>query len=499
MQSGESSNPRIADRSIHTSAAARPPQTSSEVLELFKKENIRFVDLQFTDLSGRLQHTTVPAHSFSEKSFENGVPKLDGSSIRGFTEIQESDMLLMPDVSTFAMVPWMPDSMKTARLICNVEWGAGLGPLSRDPRWIAKKAEETARKQGYDTVFVGSELEFFVFDRVTWDVATPFKGQSYSIESKEAAWSTTGVNYPIRFKGGYFPAPPIDTLTEYRNECVTIMEDQFGMITEAHHHEVATAGQVEIDVRYDRLAATADNMMTFKYIARNVASKYGLMPTMMPKPLVMDNGSGMHAHFSLWDGGKNLFYDPDDSYAELSQLCRYFTGGVMEHARSLAAIYAPTTNSYRRLVPGYEAPVYVAWSLRNRSATVRIPGYEKGPQNAASKRIEFRPPDPACNPYLAFAGILAAGLDGIKKKISPGDPVDENIYHIIPQRRKQLGIRELPGSLEEALECLKSDQEYLKTIFSQDVIETIIEIETEDYKAVAIRPHPYEFYLYFDA
>jgi glutamine synthetase len=473
-------------------------RTPDEVLKKISEERVKFVDLQFTDVLGRLQHITLPSHAINEGSFEVGVPKLDGSSIRGFVEIQESDMVLKPDPSTFAIVPWMPENLRTARMLCDVYWGFGEGRFERDPRRIAQNAESELKKLGYDFSYWGPEVEFFVLDKVTWDVMMPYSGMGYKIESKEAAWSPSGSNYPIRFKEGYYPAPPHDTLMEYRSECVSILENYFNVICDAHHHEVATAGQCEIDIFRDTLTNMADNVMTYKYVTKNVAHQRGMLATFMPKPIFMDNASGMHVHVSLWKGNTNLFYDPNDLHAELSQLGRYFAGGIMEHSRALAAIVAPTTNSYRRLVPGYEAPVYIAWSRRNRSANVRIPVYEKGAKGAAKKRIEYRTPDPSCNPYLAFAAITAAGIDGIKKSIDIGDPVDEDIYKLSPERRSQLGIKELPGSLQEAIECLKSDSEFLKPIFTQDAIDKIIELELDAALQVAIRPHPYEFYLYFD-
>lgn len=469
-------------------------------------EGIRFIDLQFTDVPGRLQHVTVPVGRFSTKFFVEGVPKLDGSSIRGFAEIFESDLVLKPDPSTFAVIPWGSAENKCARFLCDVYVGYGGGRLSRDPRFVAQRAEEYALEQGFSSYW-GPEVEFFVFKKVTWDVLNPYRGQSYSIESPEAAWSS-GEGYPVRFKEGYFPAPPHDSLMEYRSTVVRLMEDYFGIACEAHHHEVATAGQGEIDMVRDRLVKMADNVMTLKYVVKNVAFQQGMVATMMPKPIFGDNASGMHVHVSLWGDPPstrveeeqlvNMFYDAEDKYAELSQLGRYFVGGLLEHSRALTAITNPTTNSYRRLVPGYEAPVFIAWSKANRSANVRIPVYEKGAENAARKRVEFRTPDPSCNPYLCFAAIMSAGLDGVRKKIDPGDPVDENIYHLTPERRRQLGIRELPGSLKEAVECLKSDSEFLKPVFSDELIETIIENDLRDHVQVSARTHPYEFYLYFD-
>ncbi len=469
--------------------------STDDVLKGIREQGIKFIDLQFTGLMGRFHHTTVNAAMFDESSIEDGMPKLDGSSIRGFSEIHESDMVLKPDPNTFAAIPWI-ERDKTARMICDVYWGYGGGRLARDPRGIAQRAEKFLKEEGYNIAYWGPEVEFFVFDKVTWDSMSPSKGSGYSIESREAPWSSNAA-YPIRLKDGYLPATPNDTLTDYRNECVDILNENFGVICDAHHHEVATGGQCEIDIYYDTLTNMADGALTYKYVVKNIARKYDMVATMMPKPVALDNGSGMHVNVSLWND-KNEFYDPNDKHAELSQLGRYFGGGIMEHAMSLSAIVAPTTNSYRRLVPGYEAPVYIAWSKRNRSAIVRIPTYFKGEKAAKTKRIEFRAPDPSCNPYLCFAAVLAAGLDGIRKKREIGDPVDEDIYKMSPERRKEMGIKQLPGSLKQAIEHLESDNAYLKPLFSDDTIQTIIEMERKDSMDVSMRPHPHEFHLYFD-
>lgn len=475
----------------------RPVQYSaSDVMRAIKERHLKYIDLQFTGLSGRFHHVTVSSDTFNAASFEDGMPKLDGSSIKGFTEIHESDMILKPDPNTFAILPW-DDRYGTARLICDVHWGFSGGRLSRDPRAIAQKAEKFLKEEGFSTAYWGPEVEFFVFDKVTWDTMTPSKGSSYSIESKEAPWSRDAA-YPIRLKEGYLPATPLDTLNDYRNECVDVLNQSFGILCDAHHHEVASGGQCEIDIYFDTLTNTGDTTMTYKYAVKNIARKYGMVATMMPKPVAMDNGSGMHVNVSLWNE-KNEFYDPNDKHAELSQLGRYFGGGIMEHASALSAIVAPTTNSYRRLVPGYEAPVYIAWSRRNRSAILRIPTYFKGQKAAKSKRLEFRAADPSSNPYLCFAAVLAAGLDGVRKKRDVGDPVDEDIYKMSAERREQLGIKQLPSSLKEAVESLASDRDFLKPIFESDTIETIMEMARKDYMEVSLRPHPYEFHLYFDA
>lgn len=475
-------------------------RTVAEVMELLERDKVRFIDLQFTDLNGRLQHVTVSRRSIDEEFFEHGAPKLDGSSIRGFVEMHESDMVLKPDPNTYALIPWSSEQNRTARFICDVYRGFGQGRLGRDPRYIAQRAEEYLKAEGFTLSYWGPEVEFFVFDKVGWDVLNAYRGQSYYVVSREAAWNTAAdVSYPIRFKEGYFPAPPHDTLMEFRCECVRMLEDYFGIFSDAHHHEVATAGQCEIDMYRDTLTNMADSVMTYKHVVKNVAKSMGMIATFMPKPIFGDNASGMHVHVSLWKGDVNTFYDPDDEYAEISQVGRYFIGGLKEHARSLTAITNPTTNSYKRLVLGFEAPVYIVWSRSNRSACIRVPVYHRGSNVAAkAKRVEYRPPDPSANPYLCLAAILAAGLDGIKKKIDPGDPIDENIYLLTPEKRRELGVKELPGSLKEAIEELQSDMEYLKPIFTNEVIDKFLELTMDYYTQVSIRPHPYEFYLYFD-
>ena len=320
-------------------------------------------------------------------------------------------------------------------------------------------------------------MEFFVFDTVTWDVASPF-GSSHKITSVESANEARGTNFPIRFKEGYYPTPPSDTLQDYRSEVAYHLDESFGIINDAHHHEVATAGQCEINLYRDTLTPMADSILTYKYVIKNVASNRGLIATIMPKPIFGDNASGMHVSSSLWKGDKNAFYDEADEYANLSQTGRYYVGGLLAHSRAICAITNPTTNSYRRLVPGYEAPVFVAWSRGNRSANVRIPLHYKGKSGMKGKRAEFRTPDPSANTYLAFAAIVSAGLDGIKKKLDPGDPVNEDIYELTPQKRKEYGVKELPRSLLEAIESLKSDSGFLKGVFTDDLIDMIIELET---------------------
>ena len=469
------------------------PKTPEEALKFLKDNNIKWVDLQFTDLPGRLQHITIPASEFAEESFKTGFGKLDGSSIKGFTSIYESDMVLTPIPNTMALVPW---NEGIVRVITQVHWGGGKGRFERDPRYIAEEAERKQSEEGYVSYF-GPELEFFIFDKVDLDVATPQSGTGYKIYAREAPWSKNG-SFIIRYKEGYYPAPPIDQLMDIRLEAINILTDYFGFDVEASHHEVATAGQGEIDFRFSTLADTADKVQTLKYVLKNVAAKHGMVATFMPKPMFGDNGTGMHTHFSLWSkDGKNLMYDPNDEYAELSQIGRYIVGGILEHGRAISAIASPTVNSYRRLIPGFEAPIYLVWSKGNRSAAIRIPSYYRGMEKA--KRLEYRPPDPSSNPYLVFAALLMAGLDGIKKKIDPGDPVDENIYHMSKERKEQLKIKELPRSLEEALDELESDNEFLKPVFNSSIINTYIDLKRDESRTLQQYPHPMEVYYYLDA
>ena len=477
----------------------RPTQirySADEVFAKIKHDQIKFIDLQFSSLTGRFHHTTISADTFTPDQMEDGVPKLDGSSIVGFTSIDDSDLILKPDPNTYATIPWMVEH-KTARLLCDIYWGFGRGRLERDPRAIAQKAEQYVKAQGYDFSQWGPEVEFFVFDKVHWDVLTPYKGQSYSIESVEAPWSQEGTGYPMGLQEGYYPSTPSDTLSSFRSECVDVLIEHFGILCDNHHHEVATAGQCEIDIRYDYLTNSADATQTYKYVIRNIAQKHGKVATMMPKPISMDSGSGMHTNVSLWKNNTNLFFDKDEK-EELSQIGRYFCGGILNHARALVAITNPTTNSYHRLVPGYEAPVYIAWSGSNRSAIVRVPQHFKGEKYSYLKRLEFRAPDPSSNPYLVFSAVLAAGLDGLKKKTDPGEQVREDIFKMTRGERKKRGINILPVNLGEALDALESDRKFLNPIFSNSVIDKIIELERRDQREIAIRPHPHEFYLYFD-
>ncbi len=464
-----------------------------KAISMLKSGKVKWVDLQFTDLLGKLHHITIPAKHFTKDSFYEGFGKLDGSSIKGFTEIYESDMVLFPIPESITQIPWSPG---TARMLAKVHRGAGAGRFERDPRGIAERAEEYQNELGYRSYY-GPEPEFFIFDSVNLDVSQPSSGIGYKIHSREAPWENSGT-FAIRHKEGYYPAEPVDQLGEIRKEMAGMLIDNFGFEIEATHHEVATAGQSEMNFKYSTLVDTADKLQTLKYVVKNVAYAHGMLATFMPKPFYGDNGTGMHTHFSLWTlKGKNVMYDAGDKYAEISKEGRYAIGGLLKHARALSAIVSPTVNSYHRLIPGYEAPVYLAWSKSNRSAVVRVPTYYKGIEKA--KRLEYRAPDPTCNPYLAFSAILMAGLDGIKKKIDPGAPVvDENIWHMSAAKRKELKIDEIPRSLDEALDELETDDEFLKPVFSKGIIQSYIDIKRDECRMLASYPHPMEVYHYLD-
>jgi glutamine synthetase len=464
-----------------------------EVLEYAKQKEARQLDLRFTDLPGLQQHVSYPIGELEEESFEEGFG-IDGSSIRGWAAINESDMLLVPDPKTAFMDPFT--ETRTLVMTCDVIDPITRQHYDRDPRWIARKAELYLQNSGIaDTAYFGAEAEFFIFDNIRFD-QNQHSG-FYFIDAEEGRWNSgreeNNLGYRPRYKEGYFPVPPTDHYQDLRAEMVNTMME-CGLNIECHHHEVATGGQCEIDQRFDVLLKSADNMMTYKYCIRNVAYQYGKTVTFMPKPLFGDNGSGMHTHQSLWAGGTPLF--AGDMYAGLSQLALWYIGGLLKHARALSAIIAPTTNSYKRLVPGYEAPVNLAYSRRNRSAAVRIPMYSASPK---TKRLEFRPPDPSCNPYLAFASMLMAGLDGVVNKIDPGESLDKDIYDLSPEEMKN--VPSMPASLEEALTCLEEDHAFLLKgdVFSEELLETYISYKRKnEADAIRLRPHPYEFALYYD-
>jgi glutamine synthetase len=464
-----------------------------EVLDFAKKKEVRQLDLRFSDIPGLQHHITYPISELSLDSFENGFG-IDGSSIRGWAAINESDMLLIPDPSTAFVDPFY--QIPTLVMIGNVRDPLTRQSYERDPRWIAQKAEVYLQNSGLgDTAYFGAEAEFFIFDNIRFDQNA--HSGFYFIDAEEGRWNsgreTNNLGYRPRYKEGYFPVPPTDHYQGLRSEMVDTME-KCGIVVECHHHEVATAGQCEIDQRFDTLVKSADNMMLYKYIVRNVAQENGKTATFMPKPLFGDNGSGMHTHQSIWKQGQALF--AGDGYAGLSQTGLWYIGGLLKHARALSAIIAPTTNSYKRLVPGYEAPVNLAYSRRNRSAACRIPMYSASPK---AKRVEFRPPDPSANPYLAFAAMLMAGIDGVLNRMDPGEPLDKDIYDLSPEEMKS--VPSMPASLDEALGCLEQDHAFLVKgdVFSEDLIETYVSYKRKsEADAVRLRPHPYEFALYYD-
>ena len=471
-------------------------KTASDVLTLIAQEGYEFVDLRFCDLPGQVQHFTVPSHRLTEESFEEGFG-FDGSSIRGFQEIQESDMLLIPDPAMAVNDPFR--ARKTLNLYCFVNDPVTGGPYEKDPRYVAKKAEDYLISTGIaDTSYWGPEAEFYIFDDVRFG-QTQHSG-FYFLDSIEGAWNSGkreeggNLGYKPRYKEGYFPVPPTDHYQDLRSEMTARLE-QAGIVIEVQHHEVGTAGQAEIDMQYDTLLRTADNLTLYKYIVKNVAWEAGKSVTFMPKPIFEDNGSGMHTHQSLWKNGETLMFD-ESGYAGLSDIARWYIGGILKHAAAILAFAAPTTNSYHRLVPGYEAPVNLVYSSRNRSAAVRIPQYSQSP---AAKRIEFRCPDPAANPYLAFSAMLMAGLDGVQGRIEPHDPVDKDIYDLPPA--ELAGLPSVPGSLDEALAGLREDHEFLLQggVFTKDLIDSWISYKEEhEVDPVRLRPHPYEFHLYYD-
>ncbi len=468
--------------------------TPKEAIELGKKHGAVMVDLKFIDLPGKWQHTSIPFHQLREGLFEEGQG-FDGSSIRGYQPINQSDMLLLPDPQSAVMDPFT--KYPTLSFICNVQDSLTRQSYSRDPRHIAKKAEAYVKQSGVaDTAYIGPEAEFFIFDDVRY--RTTGNESFYRVDSIEADWNTgrdegPNLGHKVRTKEGYFPCQPNDTQMDLRTEICLAMES-VGIEIEVSHHEVATAGQGEIDMRFDSLLRMADKLMWFKHCVKNVAHRNGKSATFMPKPLRGDNGSGMHIHQSLWRDGKPLF--AGDGYAGLSELALYYIGGILKHSKSLAGLACPTTNSYRRLVPGFEAPVTLAYSSRNRSAAIRIATYSTSPK---ARRIEVRFPDPAGNPYLTFAAMVMAGLDGIQNKIDPGDPLDKDIYSLSPEELKD--FNHMPASLEESLDALEADHEYLLRgdVFTKDVIETWLEHKRErELNPVRQTPTPMEYQLYYD-
>ena len=468
--------------------------TPSEVLKMAADKGAKVFDLRFLDFPGLWQHMTHPISELTEDVFNEGFG-FDGSSIRGWQAINASDMLVMPDPTTARMDPFMKEP--TLVMICDIVDPLTHERYTRDPRNIAKKAEAYVKAGGFaDTAYMGPEAEFFILDDIRYD--SNEHSAYYFVDSVEGQWNTGRVEgpnlgYKPRYKEGYFPVPPADSMHDIRTEMILLME-KLGIRVETHHHEVATAGQAEIDMRFNSLVAMADNLMWYKYIIKNVARRYNKTVTFMPKPLYNDNGSGMHVHQSLWKDDEPLF--AGDGYAGVSQMCLNYIGGILKHAPSLCAFVAPTTNSYKRLVPGFEAPVNLAYSSRNRSAAVRIPMYSPSPK---AKRIEVRFPDPSCNGYLAFSAMLMAGLDGIENRIDPGEPLDKDIYALTPAELSK--VPSVPGSLEGALDALEQDHDFLLKgdVFTADAIGTWLDYKrSNEVDEVRLRPHPFEFKLYFD-
>src|SRR5437899_2940294 len=463
------------------------------VLEFAAKNNAKILDLRFVDLPGIWQHVSFPIQELDEDSFKDGFG-FDASSIRGWAAIHESDMLLVPDPNTAFMDAFR--DAPTLVMIGDAVDPPTRKPYARDPRAVAKRAETYLGATGIgDQAFFGAEAEFYIFDNVRFDSA-PEHG-FYFIDAEEGRWNTGGAEHNLGFrprvKEGYFPVPPTDHYQDLRTEMVEHLQAA-GVQVECHHHEVGGAGQAEIDMRFDTLVRSADNMLKYKYIVRNTAYQFGKSVTFMPKPLFGDNGSGMHTHQSLWSKGKPLF--AGNGYAGLSEIALYYAGGLLKHASAIVGFAAPTTNSYKRLVPGYEAPVNLAYSKRNRSAAVRIPVYSENPK---AKRLEFRPPDPSCNPYLTFAAMLMAGLDGIKNKIHPGEPLDKDLYELEPEEAAK--VPSVPGSLDAAVEALEADHKFLLEggVFTKDFIDLWVEYKQKnEIDPVRMRPHPHEFHLHYD-
>jgi glutamine synthetase len=470
-------------------------RSPADVVRLVQDEEVEIVDFRFCDLPGLMQHFSAPAHELTEDGFEEGYG-FDGSSIRGFQEIQESDMILLPDPNTAVVDPFRQH--KTLNIYCFVRDPVTGEPYSRDPRYVAKKAQDYLVSTGLaDTAYFGPEAEFYIFDDVRF--AQDQHSAFYSVDSVEGIWNSDkeenpNLGFKPRYKEGYFPVPPMDHFQDLRSEMILTME-RLGIDVEIQHHEVGTAGQAEIDMRFDTLLRMADKLMLYKYVTKSVAWAHNKTVTFMPKPIYQDNGSGMHTHQSLWKGGEPLFFS-ETGYGGISDMARWYIGGLLAHAPSILAFAAPTTNSYKRLVPGYEAPVNLVYSQRNRSAAVRIPLYSKSPK---AKRLEFRCPDPSCNPYLAFSAMLMAGLDGVQNRTEPPDPVDKDLYDLPPE--ELAAVPQVPGSLDAALEALEADQDYLQAggVFTPDLIDTWIAFKRErEIDEVRLRPHPWEFMLYYD-
>ena len=477
-----------------------------QVLQIINDESISFIDFWFVDIFGELHNVGMPSYAIDENSFVNGLEKLDASSITGFKSVNNSDMILMPDPNSFKILPndYDPGHRKNARIFCDLYDGSTRkeSRYSRDSRGIAHKAAEKLGEFGFTHTNWGPEIEFFVFDSINV-YPSPYAathsggGSGYSIDSKESPWSKGNVSTAINFKEGYYPSQPKDTLAGFRKDVCEDLYNYFGIKIEAEHHEVATSGQCEINLVYDEMITMADNVIAVKNLVKVKAKRKNKVATFMPKPIFGDNASAMHTHQSLWKGNSNVMYDADDEVAQLSQIGRYYVGGILNHASALCAISNPTTNSYKRLVPGFEAPVNVCWGLGNRSTAVRIPMYNRNQEK--SKRMEYRVPDPTANIYLLEASLLLAGLDGIKNKLDPGDPIKENVYKLSAEKKKEYNIGSLPVSLKGSLDSLGSDSKFLEEIFSSDFLETYSELKYKEYTAFAQTPTAWEVSMYADA
>lgn len=479
---------------------------SAEALQKIQDENITFIDFWFVDIFGELHRMGMPSYAIDESSFTNGLEKLDGSSITGFKSVNKSDMILKPDPSSFKILPpeYDNETRKNARIICDLYEGntTEKSRYSRDSRGISYKAVRKLKDFGLTHTNWGPEIEFFVFDNINV-YPSPYAathsggGSGYSIESTESPWAKGNISTAIDLKEGYYPSQPKDTLETFRKDICDDLYKYFGIKIEAEHHEVATSGQCEINLAYDKMLNMADNVITVKNVVKVKAKRRNKVATFMPKPIFGDNASAMHTHQSLWNGKTNTMYDPNDDIAQLSQMGRYYVGGILEHASALCAISNPTTNSYKRLVPGFEAPVNMCWGIGNRSAAIRVPMYYRNQEK--SKRIEYRVPDPTANIYLLEAALLLAGLDGIQRKLDPGDPVEENVYKLSEEKKREYKIGSLPVSLKGALDALKSDHNFLQDVFTLDFLDTYTELKQKEYVAFAQTPTPWEVSMYTDS
>ena len=477
-----------------------------QVLQTIQDENIAFIDFWFVDIFGELHNVGMPSYAIDENSFVNGLEKLDASSIVGFKSVNNSDMILMPDPNSFKILPndYDPGHRKNARIFCDLYDGSTRkeSRYTRDSRGIAHKSAEKLGEFGFTHTNWGPEIEFFVFDSINV-YPSPYAathsggGSGYSIDSKESPWSKGNVSTAINFKEGYYPSQPKDTLAGFRKDVCEDLYNYFGIKIEAEHHEVATSGQCEINLVYDEMISMADNVIAVKNLVKVKAKRKNKVATFMPKPIFGDNASAMHTHQSLWKDNSNVMYDQDEEVAQMSQIGRYYVGGILNHASALCAISNPTTNSYKRLVPGFEAPVNVCWGLANRSTAIRIPMYNRNQEK--SKRIEYRVPDPTANIYLLEAALLLAGLDGIKNKIDPGDPIEENVYKLSAEKKREYNIGSLPVSLKGALDSLGSDSKFLEEVFTTDFLEAYSELKYKEYTAFAQTPTAWEVSMYADA